>query len=312
MSVKDFLWSEKYRPRRVADCILPDSLQANLQEMVSNGKFTSMIFHGSTGVGKTSAAVAMAEELEFDYLIINAALDNGIDSIRVKVMQFASSISTNGKIKMVIFDEGDRLTSSSQDSLKTFIEEYADNVVFIFTTNHVRKMIPALISRCPPVEFKIKNADKPKIAAKFSKRLCTILDQEGVSYTKDVVAKFLVKFFPDFRRTINELQLYSNNADKSIDIGILGLNDAENIKELVSLLKDKDFKRGRAWVAQNSDMETAELYRTLFESLLDKINEVPQMVIIVNDYQHKAAFVADQELNSIAAIVELMSSISFK
>lgn len=312
MNVKDFLWSEKYRPKKVSECILPAPLQTNLQSMVDSGKFTSMIFHGSTGVGKTSAAIAMADELEFDYVIINASLDNGIDTIRVKVTQFASTISTNGKPKMVIFDESDRLTASGQDSLKSFIEDYADNVVFIFTTNHLRKMIPALISRCPPVEFKIKNSDKPAIASKFSKRLCTILDQENVTYSKDVVAKFLVKFFPDFRRTINELQRYSNNADKTIDIGILGLNDAENIKELVSLMRDKDFKRGRAWVSQNSDMETAEFYHTLFETLLDKINEVPQMIIIMNDYQYKASFVADQELNSIAAIVELMSTVSFK
>lgn len=306
-----FLFVETYRPKTVDECILPESTKAIFNAMVLSGKVPSMIFHGSAGSGKTSAAKAIADQLGFDNIVINGSIENGIDVLRTKLTQFASSVSMNGKTKMIIVDEADGLTPQVQNGLKSFIEEYSSNVVFIFTCNHPKKIINPIHSRCAVIDFKIPNAEKPKLAAQFAKRMAEILDIEGVSYDKAVLAKFLIKYFPDFRRTLNELQRYSNNAEKTIDVGILGITDQENIKELLSLLKDKDFKRGRQWVAQNSDMDSATFYRTLFDSLLTKVKQVPQMVLIIADYQYKAAFCADQEINNIACLIELMSNLTF-
>lgn len=309
---EEFLFVEKYRPKKIEDCILPEKVLANFKSMILSGTIPSMIFHGSSGVGKTTAALAIAEELGFDKMVINGSSENGIDILRTKITQFASSISTNGKPKMLIVDEADGLSAIFQGAAKNFMEEYSENLVFIYTCNHPKKLIPAIHSRCAAIDFRILNADKPKIAAKFSKRLCSILDKEGITYSTEVVAKFLIKFFPDFRRTINELQRYSNNEERTIDVGILGVTDTENIRELVSLLKDKDFKRARAWVSQNSDMDSPLFFRTLYESLLDKVNEVPQLVILLADYSYKSAFCSDQEINNTATLVEIMGNMSFK
>ena len=306
------IWTEFYRPSKVSECILPKKVEENMLTMIKSGSIPNMIFHGSPGLGKSTLAKALADELGYEYLFINGSIDNGMETLRATMLPFAQSISMNGRKKMIIIDEGDRITASAQDGAKAFIEEYADNVVFIFTCNHPKKIIPAIHSRCSSVDFKIPNSEKPVMAARFSKRIEDILTERGVKYSKEAIAKFLIKYFPDFRRVLMELQRYSNNRNHEIDVGILAVNDTENINKLVSSLKDKDFKSVRSWVTQNSDLDTSAFYRILYENLLDKVIEVPQLILIIADYSFKSGLCADQEINNVAALIEIMGNINFK
>lgn len=306
-----FLWCEKYRPTKIEDCVLPQYLKDTFAGIVAQGEVQNMILTGSAGVGKTTVACAMCEELGCDYIVINGSTENGIDVLRTKITAFASTVSLNGGTKVVIIDEADGLTEAVQRGLRGFIEAYAHNCRFIFTCNYVNKIIDALQSRCgAPIEFRLSKDDRPLMAAKFLKRVCVILEAEGVEFDKRAVAGVMTKFFPDFRKTLNALQRYSTSGP--IDEGILARIVEADIKTLIEALKDKDFKAMRQWVMNNVDNDCQKIFSEVFEALIPAVNEVPQMILIVADYNYKDAFVADKSINMTACFTELMASVTFK
>ncbi len=306
-----FLWVEKYRPRALDDCILPAGQKQIFEDMLAKGEIQNMLLCGSAGVGKTTVARALCEELATDYMIINGSEESGIDVLRTKIRQFASTVSFSGKTKVVILDEADYLNpNSTQPALRNFIEEFSANCRFIFTCNFKNRIISPLHSRCTVIEFKLQKEDKPKIAAKFFKRVSEILSIEKVDFDPKVIAKVIEKYFPDYRRTLNELQRYSSSG--KIDEGILVNVGDLVINDLVSALKEKDWKRMRTWVSNNIDSEPVTIMRKLYDTLTDSVVQVPQLVIILADYQYKSAFVADQEINLVACLTEIMASVEFK
>jgi len=313
MEIRDeqFLWVEKYRPRNLDHCILPQDQKDFFQVFLDKGEIQNMLLCGSAGVGKTTVARALCEQLETDYIIINGSEESGIDVLRTKIKQFASSVSFSGKTKVVILDEADYLNpNSTQPALRAFIEEFSSNCRFIFTCNFKNRIIAPLHSRCAVVEFKLTKEDKPKIAAKFMKRLKLILENENIAYDEKVVATLLMKYFPDYRRILNELQRYS--VAGKIDEGILiNISDA-SFNDLVSSLKDKDWKKMRSWVVNNSDQESTAIFRKIYDQLVDQVIQVPQLVLLLADYQYKAAFVVDQEINLVACLTEIMAAVEFK
>jgi len=305
------MWCEKYRPLKVEDCVLPQYLKDLFTGYVAKGEIQHMIFCGSAGVGKTTVAQAIAEELGCDYIVINGSSENGIDVLRTKITAFASTVSLDGKPKIIIIDEADGLTQAVQTGLRNFLEAYAHNCRFIFTCNYVNKLIEPIQSRCgAPIEFRLSKDDRPLMAAKFLKRVCSILEEEGIAFDKRVVAQAMTKFFPDFRKTLNALQRYAVSGP--IDEGILANVADADIKDLIASLKDKDFKTMRQWVMNNVDNDCQKIFRTVFDALLEAVNEVPQMVLIVADYTYKDYFVADKSINMTACFTELMASVSFK
>lgn len=270
-----------------------------------------MLLCGSAGVGKTTVARALCEQLGVDYLIINGSEESGIDVLRTKIKQFASTVSFSGGIKVVILDEADYLNpNSTQPALRGFIEEFANNCRFILTCNYKNRIIPPLHSRCAVVEFKLAKADKPKIAAQFFKRVTDILAAENVEFDPKVVAKVIEKYFPDYRRVLNELQRYSNAG--KIDEGLFVNLGEANMSELTSALKEKDWKKMRTWVVNNLDNDPVSLMRKIYDHILPQVSTVPQMVLVLADYQYKAAFVSDQEINLVACLTEIMASAEFK
>lgn len=313
MSLKNSLWVEKYRPTKVSECILPADIKKDFQSIVDSGTMQNLLLTGTAGIGKTTIAKAMCDEMGCDTLIINASLDNGIDVIRSQVTQFASSLSMGGNSKVVIFDEADYLNpNSTQPSLRGFIESFHNNCRFIFTCNFKNRLIEPIHSRCTTIDFKIANKDKPKLAGQFFKRISTILENEGITYDEKVVVELITKHFPDFRRIINELQRYSSSG--TIDSGIL-LNIGEaSYKELFENLKNKNFNEVRKWVAKNSDASASEIFRTLYDMLNNNMvpASIPQAILIFADYGYKDAFCVDKEINITAAMVELMGSCQFK
>jgi DNA polymerase III delta prime subunit len=310
----DFLWVEKYRPKNVSDTILPNELKTTFQKFVDSGNVPNLLLTGSAGVGKTTIAKAMLEELGADYIVINGS-DEGrlIDTLRTKIKNFASSLSLAGGRKYVILDEADYLNAETvQPALRNFMEEYSSNCGFILTCNFVNKIIAPLHSRCSVVEFKIPTKEKPKIANGFFKRVQTILQKENIEFEDKVVAEMVTKHFPDNRRILNELQRYSVTG--KIDSGILINQKESNFKVLTDALKAKEFSVVRKWVAQNIDGEVAPFFRTLYESLHDLVtpSSIPQIVVTLADYQYKSAFVADQEINTMALLTEIMVDAEFK
>ena len=307
-----FLWVEKYRPQTIDDCILPEDTKATFKEFLKKGEVPNLLLCGTAGTGKTTVARALCEELGCDYIVINGS-DEGrqIDTLRTKIKSFASAISFEGKTKVVIIDEADYLNKDSvQPALRAFIENFSENCRFIFTCNYKQRLIAPLHSRTTVIEFKSDKKDKAVLATKFMKRMQGILNSEGVTYKDPVLAELLMKYFPDYRRVINELQRYSSAG--TIDEGILN-NIAEiNTKELVNSLKEKDWKKMRQWVANNVDSDPQCIFRFIFDSLVTEISTVPQMVLLIADYQYKSAFVADQEINLIACLTEIMASVKFK
>lgn len=309
----DFLWVEKYRPRTIDSAILPSTLKTTFQQFVDQKNVPNLLLTGRAGVGKTTVARAMLEELQCDYIIINGSMNGNIDTLRSEIKDFASSISFSGGRKYVILDEADYLNpNSTQPALRNFMEEYSRNCGFILTCNFKNKIIEPLHSRCSVVEFKIDKEDKPKMASQFYKRVCNILDQEGVQYDQKAVIEVITKFFPDWRRVLNELQRYS--ATGKIDSGILVNFSEENLKGLVELLKAKNFTEVRRWVAENNDLDQAVFFRKLYDTASQylKPNSIPQLVITLADYQYKAAFVADHEINILACLTEIMAEGDFK
>lgn len=305
-----FLWVEKYRPRTLEDCILPEDQKKIFQDMLAKGEIQNMLLCGSAGVGKTTVAKALCEQLETDYLVINGSEESGIDVLRTKIKQFASTVSFSGKTKVVILDEADYLNpNSTQPALRAFVEEFSANCRFIFTCNFKNRIIAPLHSRCAVIEFKLSKEDKPKIAAKFFNRIKFIIQNEGIEADLKVVAKVVEKFFPDYRRTLNELQKYSVSG--VIDEGILVNISDENMNALKNALKEKDWKAMRSWVVNNSDSDTA-VFRRIYDTLLNEVVQIPQLVILLADYQYKAAFCADQEINLVACLTEIMATVEFK
>jgi DNA polymerase III delta prime subunit len=304
-----FMWSERYRPLTIEDCIIPAYLKETFQAFIEKGEVQHMIFSGPPGVGKTTVAMALADGLGCDYIVINGSSENGIEVLRTKITAFASSVSLNGKSKIVIIDEADGLGQKIQDGLRSFLEAYAKNCRFIFTCNQANRIIEAIRSRCgDPIEFRITKDDRPMMAAKFMKRVAAILIEEGVESDKKVVAQIVSKYFPDFRKTLNVLQRYSVRGP--IDEGIL-INDVD-IKDLMEALKAKDFKVMRQWVANNVDNDSQKIFRQVFDTMLEVVVEVPQTVLIIADYTYKDYFVADKMINMTACFTELMASVTFK
>ena len=309
----DFLWVEKYRPRTVQQTVLPKSLKDTFQQIVDTGELPNMLFTGTAGVGKTTIARALCNELDLDYILINGSEEGNIDTLRNKVKQFASTVSLHGSYKVVILDEADYLNpQSTQPALRGFIEEFANNCRFILTCNFKNRIIEPLHSRCSVYEFAIPNDQKPELAGQFFKRATEILQKENVEFVPDAVAQLITKHFPDWRRVLNELQRYSVSG--KIDAGMLvDLNDT-NIKSLMTALKGKDFKAMRQWVVNNIDTEPQAIFRKLYDSMNEYIvpQSIPQLVLILADYQYKNAFVADHELNVVACMTEVMANVEFK
>jgi DNA polymerase III delta prime subunit len=307
----EFLWVERYRPRKIEDCILPADQKQIFQEMLAKGEIQNMLLCGGAGMGKTTVARALCEELETDYIVINGSEESGIDVLRTKIKQFASTVSFSGKPKVVILDEADYLNpNSTQPALRAFIEEFSNNCRFILTCNFKNRIIPPLHSRCAVFEFKLPKADKPKIASAFFKRVTEIMSIENIEADGKVIAKVIEKHFPDYRRVLNELQRYS--ASGKIDEGIfVNLSDS-NMQELVSSLKDGDWKKMRTWVVNNIDNDPGTIFRKLYDTLTEQVKQVPQLVLLLADYQYKAAFCADQEINLVACLTEIMAAVEFK
>jgi DNA polymerase III delta prime subunit len=306
-----FLWVERYRPRKLSDCILPADQKKIFEEMIGKGEIQNMLLCGSAGVGKTTVARALCEELETDYIVINGSEESGIDVLRTKIKQFASTVSFSGKTKVVILDEADYLNpNSTQPALRAFIEEFSSNCRFIFTCNFKNRIIPPLHSRCTVIEFKLPKEEKPKIAARFFKRASDILALEQIGFDSKVLAKVIEKYFPDYRRILNELQRYSVSG--KIDEGILVSVGEVNLQELTVALKEKDWKRMRTWVVNNLDNDPSTILRKIYDTLTDQVVQVPQLILILADYQYKSAFCADQEINLVACLTEIMASVEFK
>ncbi|NDB82041.1 MAG: AAA family ATPase [Alphaproteobacteria bacterium] len=310
---EDFLWVEKYRPKKIEDTILPADLKATFQEFVNAKNIPNLILAGGPGVGKTTVARAMLEELGADYIMINGSMNGNIDTLRNEIKSYASSMSFVGGRKYVILDEADYLNpQSTQPALRNFMEEFSSNCGFILTCNYLNRIITPLHSRCSVIQFKIVNGNKKKLAVQFIKRVEDILKKENIEYEKDVIAEMIMKYLPDWRRVLNELQRYSIVG--KIDSGILSNVSNANIKELIKAMKEKDFGSMRKWVVQNLDNEPQAIFRQIFDSAnehLDK-NSIPQLVLYLAEYQYKAAFVVDQEINLVAFLTQVMADCEFK
>lgn len=305
------LWVEKYRPSKVEDCILPENIKNTFQEYVTRKAIPNLLLSGTAGVGKTTIAMALCEEVGLDYIFLNGSEENGVDEVRTKIRNYASSLSLLGGRKVIIIDESDYLSSNAQAALRGCIEEFASNCSFIFTCNFKNRLIEAIHSRCTCIDFKL-NGNKAKMASQFFKRVEWILEQEGVKYDKEVVAAVITKHFPDNRRILNELQRYSVSG--VIDKGILSSVSDINLNELIKSLKGKDFASCRKWVANNLDNDPARIFRKIYDTLYEQLkpNSVPQLVLHLSKYQYQAAFVADHEINLIACLTEIMVDCSFK
>jgi DNA polymerase III delta prime subunit len=309
----EFLWVEKYRPKTINECVLPGNLLKTFNDMVISGEIPNMLFSGTAGTGKTTVARALCNELDLEYLFINGSEESGIDVLRNKIKQFASSVSLQGGYKVVILDEADYLNpQSTQPALRGFIEEFSSNCRFILTCNFKNRIIEPLHSRCGVYDFTIPNGEKPKMAANIFKRLQYILSEENVNFEPKALAAVVEKYFPDWRRVINECQRYGSSGN--IAAGILVNMSDENIKSLIGFLKEKNFKSMRKWVVDNIDTEPAAIFRKMYDNMESALapQSIPQVVLILADYQYKNAFVADHELNVVACLTEIMASAEWK
>jgi DNA polymerase III delta prime subunit len=310
--MEEFLWVEKYRPQTVADTILPKPLKSTFQTIVNTGEIPNLLFTGTAGVGKTTVAKALCNQLGLDYLLINGSEEGNIDTLRNKIKHFASTVSLQGGYKVVILDEADYLNpQSTQPALRGFIEEFSNNCRFIMTCNFKNRVIEPLHSRCSVVEFNIAKKDMPDLCGSFMKRVSNILSNENVEYDEPVIAELIMKHMPDWRRVLNELQRYSVSG--KIDTGILVSLSEVSMGNLMSAMKDKNFKKMRQWVTDNIDQEPAALFRKNYDNMSDyvKPQSIPQLVLILADYQYKNSFVADHELNMVACCTEIMAAVEF-
>ena len=309
----DFLWVEHYRPKTIDDCILPDSLKSLFTAFIKKGEISNMLFSGTAGIGKTTVAKALCEQMNCDWIMINGSEEGGIDVLRNKIKNFASTVSLSGGKKVVILDEADYLNpQSTQPALRGFVEEFHKNCRFILTCNFKNRIIEPLHSRFSNIEFKVNPKDKPKLASRLFERAIYILKEQNVDYEDKVLVELITKHFPDFRKLINELQRYSVSG--SIDAGILVNVSDENLKTLVTHLKGKAFSDMRKWVVNNLDNDPVKIFRKIYDTLYTNLepSTIPHAVLIIADYQYKSAFVADQEINLVACLTELMSQVKFK
>jgi len=315
MTTSDFIWVEKYRPKTIDDCILPDGIKKTFRELLSQGEIPNLLLSGPPGIGKTTVAKCLCEQLGADYYVINGS-DEGrfLDTVRNQAKNFASTVSltSESKHKVIIIDEADNTTSDVQLLLRANIESFYKNCRFIFTCNYKNKIIEPLHSRCSVIDFGISRQDKPSIAAQFFTRINYILEQENVKSDKKVIVQLVSKHFPDWRRVLNELQRYS--ASGTIDTGILVQLDNINVTELVGYLTNKQFPNVRKWIVQNLDNDSNAILRSVYDSIYEsmKPKSIPEAVLIIAKYQYQSAFVADQEINLLAALTEIMCNCEFK
>ena len=308
----DFLWVEKYRPQNIEDVVLPERLKKPFELIADSGNLPNMLFTGSAGTGKTTVAKALCKQLGLDYIIINASEEGNIDTLRTKIKQFASSVSLQGGYKVVILDEADYLNpQSTQPALRGFIEEFSKNCRFILTCNFKNRIIEPLHSRCGVYEFNTSKKDMAELCQSFMAKCQTILNNEQVEHDDKAIAELILKFAPDWRRVLNELQRYSVNG--KIDTGIVNNLKDKNYDDLFNHLKTKDFKKMRSWVVNNIDTDASAIFRAIYDRMVDKVapQSIPQLVLLLADYQYKNAFVADHELNVVACLTEVMSDVQF-
>ena len=309
----EFLWVEKYRPKRISDVILPDNLKNTFIKIVENKEIPNMLFTGGAGLGKTTVAKAICNELQLDYILVNGSEEGNIDTLRNKIKQFASTVSLQGGYKVVILDEADYLNAqSTQPALRGFIEEFSNNCRFILTCNFKNRIIEPLHSRCSLYEFNTTKKQMVNLAGQFMDRVSTILTDEGITFDKKVIAELIMKYCPDWRRVLNELQRYSISG--TIDSGVLDNVSDTNYNNLFGFLKEKDFKKMRQWVANNIDVDFSVIIRNVYDKMEEVVDgsSIPQLVLILADYQYKNAFVADHELNTVACLTEIMANVKFK
>jgi DNA polymerase III delta prime subunit len=310
----EFLWVEKYRPRKIEECILPPKLKNTFQKIVDGGEVPNMLLTGSAGLGKTTVARAICNELDLDYIVINGSEEGNIDTLRGKIKQFASTVSLQGGVKVVILDEADYLNpQSTQPALRAFIEEFSNNCRFILTCNFKNRIIEPLHSRCGVYEFNTTKKDMVELCGQFMDRTSKVLQEEGIPFGDGrSLADLIMKFAPDWRRVLNELQRYGI-ANQRIDSGILNNMADGNFNSLFDHLKNKDFKKMRKWVVDNIDTDASAIFRGMYDRMSDKIapHSIPQLVLILADYQYKNAFVADHELNVVACMTEVMANVEF-
>ena len=311
--LEEFLWVEKYRPKTVDETILPVDLKAVFQQFVDQGNIPNLILSGSAGVGKTTIAKAMLEQLECDYIVINGSMNGNIDTLRNEILNFASTVSLSGGRKYVILDEADYLNANStQPALRNFMEEFSRNCGFILTCNFKNRIIEPLHSRCSVIDFKISKKDMAKLAMQFMKRVNFILNTESIKYESAVVAEVIQKHFPDWRRVLNELQRYSSTG--AIDSGILSNMQTTSIKGLVDLMKDKNYSEMRNWVNVNLDTDVNDLYRQFYDTAYEMLqtSSIPVMVLTIAKYQYQGAFAADPQINFMAFLTEVMIQCDFQ
>ena len=308
----EFLWVDKYRPTKIEDTILPESLKKTFQKIVIGGELPNMLFTGTAGLGKTTVARALCNELDCDFILINGSEEGNIDTLRTKIKQFASSVSLQGGYKVVILDEADYLNpQSTQPALRGFIEEFSNNCRFILTCNFKNRIIEPLHSRCGVYEFNTSKKSMIELCESFMTRCKTILDNEQVKFDDKPLAELIMKFAPDWRRVLNELQRYASHG--VIDSGIINNLQDKNFDDLFSHLKNKNFKGMRSWVVNNIDTDASAIFRAIYDRMSDKVapQSIPQLVLLLADYQYKNAFVADHELNVVACLTEVMSDVQF-
>ena len=311
--MKTFLWVEKYRPKSIDACVLPKNLKDTFSEFVKDKHIPNLILSGSSGVGKTTVAKAMLDEIGATSMMINGSEESGIDILRTKIKNFASTVSLEGGRKYLIIDEADYLNpQSTQPALRGFMEEFHKNCGFILTCNYKNRLIPPLHSRCSIVDFIIPNEQKPKLASRFFARVGDILNSENVEFEPKAVAELMNKFFPDWRRVLNELQRYSTSG--KIDAGVLVNLSESNINELMQYLKEKEFTNVRKWIVDNLDNDSVRIFRTIYDSLYHYMDgsTIPHVIHIIAEYQYKAGFAADQEINLLACMTEIMRDAKFK
>lgn len=309
----EFLWVEKYRPQTIDDCILPAELKKVFNEIVKTGQMHNMLLTGTAGLGKTTVARALCNMLDLDYMLINGSEESGIDVLRNKIKQFASSVSLSGGYRVVILDEADYMNAqSTQPALRGFIEEFSNNCRFILTCNFKNRIIEPLHSRCAVIEFNTTKKQLASLAGDFMKRLQFILKSEGVEYKESVIADLIIQYAPDWRRVVNECQRHSSGGQIN-PVALVGMSD-QNIAQVVSYLKSKDFKSMRSWVSNNTALDGTVMFRKIYDSLYDIANpsSIPGAVLILADYSYKSAFVADKELNLVACLTELMGNVEWK